>query len=67
MQAFIIAYTSKFIPKITYQLMYSEDKTLDGYFNNSLSYFDIKDLIARPLDNRSEELGEVTECRSEWA
>ena len=47
--------------------MYSDDKTLNGYFNNSLSYFDVNDLISSPLDNRSEELGEVTVCRSVYA
>jgi len=62
-QAFIIAYTSQFIPKITYQLLHSKTGTLEGYFDNSLSYILTKDLIAKPLNNHTETFGEVTECR----
>ncbi|KAK2168871.1 hypothetical protein NP493_1213g00013 [Ridgeia piscesae] len=61
--AFIIAYTSQFIPKITYQLLHSKTGTLEGYFDNSLSYILTKDLIAKPLNNHTETFGEVTECR----
>jgi len=38
--AFIIAITSEFIPKAVYTYFYSEDGSLTGYVNFSLSYFD---------------------------
>lgn len=40
---FIIAFTSDFIPRLIYQTSISEDGTLSGYLNFSLSYFDSKD------------------------
>ncbi|XP_028415856.1 anoctamin-4-like isoform X1 [Dendronephthya gigantea] len=38
--AFVIAFTSDFIAKMVYKYSYSDDGSLDGYLNNSLSYFD---------------------------
>ncbi|GFV23476.1 anoctamin-2 [Trichonephila clavipes] len=38
--AFMIAYTSDFIPRLVYMFVTSDDRTLNGYINNSLSYFD---------------------------
>lgn len=38
--AFVIAFTSDFIPKMVYKYSYSPDESLDGYLNNSLSYYD---------------------------
>lgn len=35
----IIAFTSEFIPRFVYQVYSSENGTLHGYVNNSLSYF----------------------------
>ena len=40
--AFIIALTSEFIPKVVYRAFYSADGTLEGYVDFSLSYFDMK-------------------------
>ena len=42
--AFIIALTSEFIPKMVYRGFYSDDGSLHGYVNFSLAYFDMKDL-----------------------
>ena len=42
--AFIIALTSEFIPKLVYRGFYSEDGSLHGYVDFSLAYFDMKDL-----------------------
>ena len=39
--AFIIALTSEFIPKMVYRGFYSKDGSLHGYVNFSLSYFDM--------------------------
>uniref|UniRef100_A0AAY5EG28 Anoctamin n=3 Tax=Electrophorus electricus TaxID=8005 RepID=A0AAY5EG28_ELEEL len=41
--AFVIAFTSDFIPRLVYQYMYSPDGTLHGFVNHSLSYFNVSD------------------------
>lgn len=41
--AFIIAFTSEFIPRMVYQYKYSTDNTLSGYLNFTLSSFNPKD------------------------
>ncbi|EEB14248.1 transmembrane protein 16E, putative [Pediculus humanus corporis] len=38
---FIIAFTSEFIPRLVYVLHVNVNKSLDGYLNHSLSYFDV--------------------------
>ncbi|CAG0886851.1 unnamed protein product [Darwinula stevensoni] len=38
--AFVIAYTTDFIPRMVYEYSYSSDETLRGYINSSLSVFD---------------------------
>ena len=40
---FVIAFTSDFIPRLVYRYSYSEDGTLTGYVDNSLSYFNVSD------------------------
>lgn len=48
---FIIAFTSDFIPRLIYQTSVSQDRTLNGYLNFSLSYFDTKDFQgSRPIN-----------------
>ncbi|KAG8224432.1 hypothetical protein J437_LFUL001382 [Ladona fulva] len=39
----IIAFTSNFIPKMVYALSVSEDKSLEGFLDHSLSYFNTSD------------------------
>jgi len=41
--AFIIGFTSNFIPKMVYKFKYSQDMNLQGYLNFTLSYFNPKD------------------------
>ncbi|KAF4082908.1 hypothetical protein AMELA_G00133960 [Ameiurus melas] len=41
--AFVISFTSDFIPRLVYQYVYSPDGTLHGYVNHSLSYFNVTD------------------------
>ena len=41
--AFVIAFTSDFIPRLVYSSSYSSDGTLTGYVNSSLSYFNVSD------------------------
>lgn len=42
-QAFVIAFTSDFIPRLVYQYTYSPDGTMHGFINHSLSYFNVSD------------------------
>ncbi|XP_016969685.1 anoctamin-4 [Drosophila rhopaloa] len=41
--AFVIAYTSDFIPRMVYKFVYSETHTLAGYIEHSLSIFNTSD------------------------
>lgn len=43
LQAFVIAFTSDFIPRLVYQYTYSPDGTLHGFVNHTLSYFNVTD------------------------
>lgn len=60
--AFIIALTSDYIPRMVYTNYYSTDGTLKGYLNNTLSYFNTTDFekIHRPTYPGSEK---VAICR----
>lgn len=40
-QAFVIAFTSDFIPRLVYQYTYSPDGTMHGFINHTLSYFNV--------------------------
>ena len=53
--AFVIAFTSDFIPKLVYRYSYSDAGTLAGYVNNRLSYFNISDYVARGMTGRPED------------
>ena len=48
--AFVIAFTSDFIPRLVYMYSFSDDGTLTGYVNNRLSYFNVSDFdeLERP-------------------
>ncbi|XP_042631563.1 anoctamin-1-like isoform X1 [Cyprinus carpio] len=37
--AFVISFTSEFIPRMVYQYLYSETGTMHGYTNHTLAYF----------------------------
>ncbi|TSK13220.1 Anoctamin-1 [Bagarius yarrelli] len=41
--AFVIAFTSDFIPRLVYQYMYSENGTMHGFIDHTLSYFNVSD------------------------
>ncbi|CAG13075.1 unnamed protein product, partial [Tetraodon nigroviridis] len=41
--AFVISFTSEFVPRMIYQYMYSTNGTLNGYTDHSLSYFNVSD------------------------
>ena len=64
-QAFIIGWTSDFIPKLVFKYAESTNQTMEGYVDWSLSYFNVSDFQARsvPDDPNREEFGEVSICR----
>ncbi|TNN63282.1 Anoctamin-2 [Liparis tanakae] len=39
--AFVISFTSEFVPRMVYQYMYSVNGTMKGYTDHSLSYFNV--------------------------
>ncbi|CAN9499264.1 unnamed protein product [Ophioblennius macclurei] len=39
--AFVISFTSEFVPRMVYQYMYSVNGTMSGYTEHSLSYFNV--------------------------
>ncbi|XP_072321079.1 anoctamin-1-like [Eucyclogobius newberryi] len=41
--AFVISFTSDFIPRLVYQYMYSPDGSMHGFVNHTLSYFNVAD------------------------
>jgi anoctamin-4 len=41
----VIAYTSDFIPRMVYQFVYSDDNTLVGYIDHSLSVFNTSNYL----------------------
>uniref|UniRef100_A0A4W3IS59 Anoctamin n=1 Tax=Callorhinchus milii TaxID=7868 RepID=A0A4W3IS59_CALMI len=41
--AFVIAVTSDFIPRLVYQYMYSDDGSMHGFVNHTLSYFNVSE------------------------
>jgi len=64
-QAFIISWTSEFIPKMVYKFQINESKDLSGYVNHSLSFFNVSDFQPRsnPDEDKADQLGVVTICR----
>lgn len=61
-QAFIIAFSSNFIPRMVYKMSVNPDHTDVGYVNHTLAYFNTKDFQAgtRPLYSAFDN---VTSCR----
>ncbi|XP_063053015.1 anoctamin-1-like isoform X2 [Engraulis encrasicolus] len=41
--AFVISFTSDFIPRLVYQYMYSIDGSMHGFVNHTLSFFNVTD------------------------
>lgn len=48
--AFVIAFTSDFIPRLVYMYSYSKDGTLAGFVESRLAYFNISDYKKYGLD-----------------
>uniref|UniRef100_A0A8C8SQ59 Anoctamin n=1 Tax=Pelusios castaneus TaxID=367368 RepID=A0A8C8SQ59_9SAUR len=62
--AFVISFTSDFIPRLVYLYMYSENGTMHGFVNHTLSSFNVSDFQEGTAPNDPMELGyEVQICR----
>uniref|UniRef100_A0A7N4NPD3 Anoctamin n=2 Tax=Sarcophilus harrisii TaxID=9305 RepID=A0A7N4NPD3_SARHA len=61
--AFVIAVTSDFIPRLVYQYSYSHNGTLHGFINHTLSYFNVSQLKEGTQPENSQFDQEVLFCR----
>ncbi|KAK5603289.1 Anoctamin-1, partial [Crenichthys baileyi] len=62
--AFVIAFTSDFIPRLVYQYKYSSDGTMHGFVNHTLSYFNVSDFEPGTAPLQPGHLGhDVKVCR----
>ncbi|XP_053682465.1 anoctamin-5 [Sabethes cyaneus] len=60
--AFIIAFSSNFIPRLVYMYVVSQNKSDVGFVNHTLAYFNVSDFEpgVSPIESKFEN---VTECR----
>uniref|UniRef100_A0A803JMK5 Anoctamin n=1 Tax=Xenopus tropicalis TaxID=8364 RepID=A0A803JMK5_XENTR len=62
--AFVISFTSDFIPRLVYLYMYSPDGTMHGFVNHTLSYFNVTDFKPGTEPSEPVDLGYKVElCR----
>ena len=60
--AFVLAFTSDFIPRLVYRSNYSSDGSLRGYLNNTLSYFFVSNFTGLEKPKESHEAN-LSYCR----
>ncbi|XP_076010447.1 anoctamin-2b [Genypterus blacodes] len=60
--AFVISFTSDFIPRLVYQYMYSQSGTMHGFIDHTLSYFNVSNFKPGTAPHSSE-LGDIAFCR----
>ncbi|OPJ80652.1 anoctamin-2 [Patagioenas fasciata monilis] len=61
--AFVIAVTSDFIPRLMYQYAYSQNGTMHGFINHTLSYFNVSHLKAGTQPENSLFTRDILFCR----
>ncbi|XP_036978026.1 anoctamin-2b isoform X3 [Acanthopagrus latus] len=60
--AFVISFTSDFIPRLVYLYMFSQTGTMHGFIDHTLSYFNVSNFKPGTAP-QSSELGDITVCR----
>ncbi|XP_056223994.1 anoctamin-2b isoform X3 [Seriola aureovittata] len=58
--AFVISFTSDFIPRLVYQYMYSQTGTMHGFIDHTLSYFNVSNFKPGTAPQSS---GDIPVCR----
>lgn len=60
---FVLSFSSEFIPRQVYKYQFSEDGSMKGYVNWTLSIFNVSDFSAneRPMNN--DQYSNLTQCR----
>ncbi|KAK1784998.1 hypothetical protein P4O66_018436, partial [Electrophorus voltai] len=61
--AFVISFTSEFIPRMVYQYMYSETGTMHGYIDHTLAYFNTTNFKQGTAPNSTRFDRELRVCR----
>ncbi|KAG1952740.1 anoctamin-1 isoform c [Pimephales promelas] len=61
--AFVISFTSDFIPRLVYQYIYSETGTMHGFINHTLSYFNVSNFKPGTVPSVSSLGKDITVCR----
>uniref|UniRef100_A0A8C2U0G3 Anoctamin n=1 Tax=Coturnix japonica TaxID=93934 RepID=A0A8C2U0G3_COTJA len=61
--AFVIAVTSDFIPRLMYQYTYSQNGSMHGFINHTLSYFNVSHLKAGTQPENSPFAQNILFCR----
>ncbi|XP_029681455.1 anoctamin-2b isoform X2 [Takifugu rubripes] len=60
--AFVISFTSDFIPRLVYQYMFSQTGTMHGFIDHTLSHFNVSNFKPGTAPENSEH-GNITVCR----
>ncbi|XP_068573094.1 anoctamin-2b isoform X2 [Cebidichthys violaceus] len=60
--AFVISFTSDFIPRLVYQYMFSQTGTMHGFIDHTLSYFNVSNFKPGTTPQNLEQ-GAITVCR----
>jgi len=61
-EAFVISFTSDFIPRLVYQYMFSQTGTMHGFIDHTLSYFNVSNFKPGTTPQNLEQ-GSITVCR----
>ncbi|XP_069556235.1 anoctamin-2b [Brachyistius frenatus] len=60
--AFVISFTSDFIPRLVYQYVYSQTGTMHGFIDHTLSHFNVSNFKPGTVPQNSDH-GNITVCR----
>ncbi|XP_076153319.1 anoctamin-2b [Alosa pseudoharengus] len=61
--AFVISFTSDFIPRLMYQYAYSDTGTMHGFIDHTLSYFNVSNFRPGSSPDFTQNDREITVCR----